>query len=279
MNLLDELKEEVRKIKSREFQQNAELEAQAQYYKTHLRPVMLRAHEYFAAIVESLNIVEPDIRVRYALNPLLENGVTLKQSQYKFRADSRDDPRQIDVFCRCTLDKPQEFYLSSPKQIQSHVELLEAHDFAYHRKNRLDRNHDIRGATFILEGPMTAHVRITANAADHTVRFVLRNIEHQPIKRYSFRPEAVDEALLESVAKVLLRRIPMLVERKVDSTFRAQLQDRIASDRFDIEQDLAQAQSDREAEQLAKKNASLVNRVRLTASERVRELLKRIKSN
>jgi hypothetical protein len=27
-------------------------------------------------------------------------------------------------------------------------------------KNRLDRNHDITGATFILEGPMQVHIRL-----------------------------------------------------------------------------------------------------------------------
>jgi hypothetical protein len=31
----------------------------------------------FAEIVEHLNIVEPDIKARYPLNPLVESGVTL----------------------------------------------------------------------------------------------------------------------------------------------------------------------------------------------------------
>lgn len=273
MNLLDELKEEVRKIRAREVQQNAELEAQAEYYTLHLRPAMLRAQEYFAAIVEHLNIVEPDIHVRYPLNPLLESGVNLKQSQYKFRSDDRGKPKKIDIFCRCSLEKPQEFYLSSPKLIQSHAELLESYDFSYHRKNRLDRNHDIRGATFILEGPMTAHIRISANPADKNVRFILRNIEHQPVKRYSFPPEDIDDALLERLAKVLLRRLPVLVDRQVDSAFRARLQDRIALDRHENARDMAQALAEQEAGKLAERNAGVALRARLSA----RELLKRIK--
>lgn len=273
MNLLDELKEEVRKIRANELRLNAELEAQAEYYNAHLRPAMLRAYDYFTAIVQNLNIVEPDIHVRYPLNPLLEHGVSLKQSQYKFRADNKENPRQIDLFCRCTLDKPQEFYLSSVKQLQAHADLLDAYDFAYHRKNRLDRHHDIRGATFILEGPMTAHIRITANPAERGVRFILRNIEHQPVKRYSFSPEAIDEALLERVARVLLRQIPMLVERNVDAEFRARLQDQIASDRNEVAQDIAAAYSEREAERLTANDAGLVDRARHSA----RALMKRMK--
>lgn len=275
MNLLDELKEEVRRIKAREFRQTAELQAQSEYYSAHLRPAMLRAYEYFAAVVENLNIVEPDIHVRYPLNPLLEHGVGLKQSQYKFRADNKESPRQIDLFCRCTLEKPQDFYLSSLKQIQAHTELLDSYDFAYHRKNRLDRHHDIRGATFILEGPMMAHVRITANPADKSIRFVLRNIEPEPIKRYSFSPDAIDDELLERVAKVLLRRIPKLVERTVDSAFRAQLQDRIAQERQETAQDIAMAYAEQDAAKLAENNPSLVDRARFSA----RELLRRLRSN
>jgi len=274
MNLLDELKEEVRKIRARESRQNAELEAQSEYYTAHLRPAMLRAHEYFAAIVENLNIVEPEIHVRYPLNPLLEHGVSLKQSQYKFRADNRETPRQIDIFCRCSLEKPQEFYLSSPKQVQALVELLDDYDFSYHRKNRLDRHHDIRGATFILEGPLTAHVRITANPADKSIRMVLRNIEHQSVKRYSFAPEAIDDALLERLARVLLRRIPMLVERTVPTALRARLQDQIAYDRQEAALDLADGRAEREAAARARKDTGLVHRARFSA----RELLKRITS-
>lgn len=275
MNLLDELKEEVRKIKAKELRQNAEREAQAEYYDAHLRPAMLRAYEYFAAVVENLNIVEPDIHVRYPLNPQLEHGVNLKQSQYKFRADNKENPRQIDLFCRCTLEKPQEFYLSSLKQIQAHADLLDSYDFTYHRKNRLDRHHDIRGATFILEGPMMAHVRITANPADKTIRFVLRNIEHEPVKRYSFAPEAIDDALLERVAKVLLRRVPKLVERKVNSDFRAQLQDRIAQDRHETAQDIAMAYAEQDAAKLAQTNLRLRDRAKSSA----REFLRRLRPN
>jgi hypothetical protein len=274
MKLLDELMEEARRIRAKEIRLNAELEAQSDYYNAQLLPVMLRSHDYFAAVIENLNIVAPDVHVRYPLNPQLEHGVSLKQSLYKFRADNKENPRQIDIFCRCTLEKPHEFYLSSPKQAQAHADLLDSYDFAYHRKNRLDRHHDISGATFILEGPMMAHIRMTAHPADKSIRFVLRNIEHQPVKRYSFAPDAVDEALLENVAKVLLRRIPRLVERKVDSTLRARLQDRIAHDRDETAQDIAQAYAEREAAKLAEKKSGLVDRAKFSA----REFLKRIRS-
>ena len=51
MGLLDELQDEVDKIKADELKESSELEAQEEFYRLHLSPVMLRAHKYFSEIV------------------------------------------------------------------------------------------------------------------------------------------------------------------------------------------------------------------------------------
>jgi hypothetical protein len=279
MSLLEELQSEVRRIRAQEIQQDAELAAQQEFYEIQLRPVMLRAYEYFAQIVENLNIVAPDIRASYPLNPLLQHGVSLNQSQYKFRADHKDNPHQIDIFCKCVLEKPHEFYLSSPKAIQRQVELLDNYNFPYHRKNRLDRHHNIQGAIIILEGPMMVHIRIAASPADRSVHIGLRNVEMQPVKRHKFSPDAVDDELLERIAKVLIRKEPVLVERSVDTRFRDQLRDQIARDKYETEQDIAQVYSEREAEKTALKNARLIYRAQRSVAERMREILQYFSKN
>ena len=274
MSLLNDLQEEVRKIRAQEVAQDAQREVQAQFYQQHLRPVMQRAYTYFAEIVENLNIVAPEIKTRYPLNPLLESGISLRQAQYKFRADNRENPQQIDIFCRCTLEKPHEFYLSSPKAIQQHVELLDSYNFAYHRKNRLDRHHDIRGATFILEGPMMVHIRIAANAADSSLHVGFRNLEHQPVKRYRFSPEAATDELFERIAKVLIRQLPKLVEqKKIDPQLRDQLRSQIEQEKFETELDIAEALADRQAEVEAQRSASVIQRTGNTVKERARKLM------
>ncbi|MEZ5570879.1 MAG: hypothetical protein R3E64_02555 [Halioglobus sp.] len=274
MSLLNDLQEEVKKIRAREMAQDAKREAQAKYYQQQLRPVMQRAYAYFAEIVDNLNIIAPEIKVRYPLNPQLENGISLKQSQYKFRSDNRDNPQQIDIFCRCTLEKPHEFYLSSPKAIQQHVELLNSYNFAYHRKNRLNRHHEIRGATFILEGPMMVHIRIAANAADSSVHVGFRCLEQQPVKRYRFAPEDVTDELLERIAKVLMRQLTTLVDKKkVDPRLRHQLRSQIEQERFETEQDIAQAYADRQAAIQEQRTASMIHRTRHTVKEGARKLI------
>lgn len=273
MSLLGDLQEQVRTIRAQEAAQDAQREAQAAFYQQQLRPVMQRAYAYFAEIVEHLNVVTPDISARYPLNPQQESGVELRQAQYKFRADNRETPHQIDIFCRCALHKPGEFYLSSPRAIEQHAELLDSYNFAYHRKNRLDRHHQIRGATFVLEGPMMVHIRIAASPAEHCVQVSLRNLEDQPLKRYRFAPEAVTDDLFERIARVLLRQSPRLVEQSVDPGVRNQLQRQIASKRAATARDIAQAHADRQAMPNSPQGATVLRRTRQQLTARARELL------
>ena len=115
MGLLDDLQNEARQIKVREAQQKVELAAQDEFYKAQLRPVMLRAYEYYAELIENLNVVAPDIQANYPLNPLIDGGIPLRQANYKIKLDSTETPRQIDIFCQCMLAAPYKFYLPGQK--------------------------------------------------------------------------------------------------------------------------------------------------------------------
>ncbi len=274
MGLLDDLKKEVRNIRAREIQMNAELDAQQAFYLKHMRPVMMRGYDYFAELVENLNIVAPDIKAMYPLNPLLEHGVALKQAQYNFRSDNKDCPREIDIYCKCTLEKPHEFYLNSQKSVLAHTELLDGYNFPYHCKNRLDRHYEVRGATFVLEGPMIAHIRIAATPADRLIHIIFRNIERQPIKRYKFAPEYISDAFLERLAKVLVREVPQLIEQQVDDSFRHELRKRLDEDNRQNKKIRAPVDAAREAEMTAERDANPVLRTKSIVVGKLREALK-----
>jgi len=274
MALLDDLQVEVKNIRAAELDQNAELAAQKEFYSVHLRPVMLRAYDYFSEIVESLNVIASDIKVSYPLNPSLKDGVILQQSDYKFSSDCGKSPRQIDILCSCTLEHRQEFYVRTEEAAQKLSDLLESFRFPYHRKNKLDKRYNIRGANFILEGPLKVHIRILAHAADRCVYIGLRNLEDQPVKRYKFAPEKISAEFLERLARLLIREELFLVEvKQVPDDVRDELRRQVELDKIREEEDLAQAQADIEAERLAEKEARLVNRVRRAVAGRTREVL------
>lgn len=270
MGLLDDLQNEARQIKVREAQQKVELAAQDEFYKAHLRPMMLRAYEYFAELIENLNIVTPDIQAAYPLDPLLGSDIPLRQANYKIKLDNRETPRQIDIFSQCTLAAPHKFYLPGHKAVQSQSELLETYNFTYRRKNHLDLSRNVRGATFVLEGPMTAHVRLAANLAGRNIHIVFRNVERKPLNRYAFLPDAVDDELIERVAKVFLRQVPVLVERKVDAGVHDQQRSQIAQD--NCEASRADGQVERRSRD-RNKPRPIIGATR-TVAERARGLLK-----
>jgi hypothetical protein len=270
MGLLDDLQNEARQIKVREARQKVELAAQDEFYRTQLRPVMLRAYEYYAELIENLSIVVPDITATYPLNPLLDSDLPLRQANYKIKLDNRETPRQIDIFCQCILASPYKFYLPGQKAVQNLSELLENYNFTHRRKNHLDLSHKIRGATFVLEGPMTAHVRLAVNPSGRNIHIIFRNVERIPLNRYAFPPEAVDDELIERVAKVLLRQVPVLVDRKVDASVRDQQRSQIEPDEYKV------SRADREGERRSidrNKPRPIIVTAR-TVAERARNLLK-----
>lgn len=272
MGLLDDLQKEIRNIRAQEIRQNAELRAQQAFYQDHLRPAMLRAHDYFAEVVKNLNIVAPDVKATYPLNPLLEKGVVLKQSQYSFRSDNKDNPHEIDISCKCILDKPHEFFLNGQKSVVAHADLLDRYNFPYHRKNRLDRHYEIRGATFILEGPLLVNIHIAANPANECIQITFRNVERQAIKRYRFPPERINMEFLDRLAKVLIRQVPQLLQQKVDDKLRIQLRNRINREKRLNEDDLARAYAENAAAKTAEKNGNLVDRTRSAVVEQLRKV-------
>jgi hypothetical protein len=235
---------------------------------------MVQAYGYLSEIVDNLNIVAPDIHPSYPLNPLLRQGVALNQTDYRFSFDNRKSPRQIDILCTCTLDQPQEFHVATEEAVVKHADLLRSYKFHHHQRNRLDKLHNIRGATFILEGPMKVHMRVFAHAADKCIYIDLRNLEDQPYKRYKLSPDKVDDELLERLARLLIREESTLVEVKVCDNVRDELRRRLELEKRRDEEDLAQAYADLEAERLAEKNAKLINRAKRAVAERTGEVLK-----
>mgnify|MGYP003630029872 CR=1 FL=1 len=264
MGLQDELQAEVDRIRAREASDYAMVQAQEAFYQQHLGPAMRAAETYFVALVDKLKVIGTDISVRYPLDPQQPEGVELRQSDYRLRTDGKQDPRQIDVLCSCKLDKPREFYVPTESRVENRAKLLHAYNFLHHRKNKLDNFYNICGATFILEGPMTARIRIMANPADRCIDVELRNFFQDPEpRRHRFEGEAFDEEMLERLAKLLLRQIPQLIETTVSPALRDELRQQLEAEEALREQDLAAAHAERaRAEQEEAEQARLLNRLR-----------------
>lgn len=278
MALRDELRKEVAKIQSQQQQESAQREADEAFYQETLRPVMLEAHGYFSEIVDNLSIISPDVFPEYALDPTSGKDVRLRQCDYKYRVDDGRAPREVDVLCQAVLDRPVEFYLATRERAEKHAELLDSHDFAYHRKNALDKQYNVKGATFYLEGPMRVYFRMTASGKDRCIYIDLRNLGEKRSKRYKFEAQALDEAFFDRLTNLLLRKVNYLVTPNVGEVEREHLQQQLDEERRAREADLAEAYQQQEARKQAEREAMLHNRTKKALAEGSRSLLNKTRA-
>jgi len=260
MGLLDDLKTEAKEKEYAEQKRTAELAAQEEFYQAELKPVMQRANHYFAELVENLVKVAPEIFPTYPLGPSQQADVTLEQGDYTVRTDQVDDLQMVAVQCQCSLVQPREFYVRTSEAVRKYADLLDEYSFRHHCKNQLDARHEVVNATFILEGPMTAQIRVVASAPDRCIYIELNNLEEQPQKRYKFAPEKVDEDLLDRLARMLVREESKLVEVKISDDVRDEFRRKVELEQRRNEEEMADALAYREAERAAEKEARLVNR-------------------
>lgn len=267
MGILDELDIKVEAIRAEQVRRESELAAQQKYYLEALRPLMLQALQYLSDIVDKLNVVSPEIKPSYPLNPLSNESITFHQADYQIESDSRTSPHQIDIICNCTLEEQQEIYVPTRDGASRYTELLNSYNFYHHRKDSLDGRFEIRGATFFLEGPMHVRIRILANAEDRCIQIILRNLEEKPIKHYSFSPDRFSPELLERLARLLVREERTLVEVAVSQEYRDQLRRQLDQEKRQKEEDLARAIAEREIERMEEEKAKFKNRAKKAATE------------
>lgn len=277
MALRDDLRKEVADIKSKQQLESEQREADQVFFNQNLMPAMRQAHAYFSEVVANLQIISPKVSPNYPLNPLSESGVTLRQCDYKYRVDDGKAPSELDVLCQAVLDRPVDYYVETKERAEKHSALLDAYDFAHHRKNFLDKHFNIKGATFFLEGPMHAYFRISANTKDRCLYVDLRNLGEHKNKRYKFVAEDFNEAFFDRLTNVLLRKENYLVTPKVDRVERDQLRRRLDIEQQQNAKDLAEGLELQAERKQAEKDALLRNRTKRAVAEGSRSLLQRAK--
>ena len=272
MGLLDELKKEAEKKEQLEREQGEEREAQQAFYDTQLRPVLRRAHDYLLELVDTLNTVAPDVTASFCLDPEQKQTFSMKQGTYTFRGGDYDKPLELVVSSECRLAKSPEYYVRSKAAVSRYAALLDSHKFSYHSRNELDSAHEICGATFKLEGPLKVQIRLLASPADRCIYVDLLNLESQPMKRYKFPPEKVDDALLDRLARMLVREESVLVEVKISEDTREALRQKLAEQKRRLDEEQARADAAAEAERLAEEESGLLGRARRSMSGGIKKI-------
>jgi hypothetical protein len=262
MGLLDDLKAQVEEKHSEALKRSEELESFELFYADQLLPGMVKAYQFFSELIENLAIVAPVITPIYPLDPTIPRGVKLSQGDYSFDFDSAQKPKKLEIRCRCILPHEHVFHLRSQDAVLKHTDLLDVYAFRHHRKDYRDKQHAVRSADFILEGPMQAYIRIQSSPEDQCFLLELRNLEEQPVKRYRIPVEKFNTGLFERLARILVREESTLINTKIGDDARDSLRTQVDKDRRLQDESLERAYAELEADRLAKEEARLVNRLR-----------------
>ena len=273
MGLLDDLKKEAEQKQEQGRQRDAEAAAQQAFYDEHLRPAMQQAYRFLEELASTLNAVNREVPVPYRLDPAEKRRLDMKHGHYVFKGDDYERPQKLILFCDCALEERTEFYVSGRTAVSRYAALLDGHKIPHHAKNELDQAHEVANAHFTLEGPMRVQIRLLASAEDRCIYVDLLNLEAQPTKRYKLAPEKVDEALLDRLARLLIREESILVEVKISDDTRAELRRKLEQEKRRLAEEQARADAAAEAERLAEEEAKLINRAKRSVADGLKKIL------
>lgn len=273
MGLLEDLKDQASKIQADEENEKAGEAEKEVFYQENLRPGMLQAYQYFIDLVAHINIVKPECIVDYPLMPDGQGTISLNQGDYKVLIDSSSNPKKIDIRFYARLEEPVTLGVDSKIEALRYSDYLDSYRIKYHRRDEKNEQYEVVRSEFQIEGPLPLQLRIFANVDQQRIDIISKNFMRPSLERSSFRPEDMNEKLLDRVGKFILR--------KEDSISSAQISDQaLAGIRKKLESEKAQAEVRRvalEAEsESAKKEGGLNFRLKnavLNQKDKVKNLL------
>ena len=134
MGVLDELKQEIEELKSKEGDTQEITPADTDLVRRKLLPKMQALYNYFKEFNEHLQVVSPDVSGDYLLEGL-GTLTNLRQSDYKL---ATDDPKSIQKFIfhwSCSRAGRQEFKVENSILAEKHREKLWKQNLRFNKRD------------------------------------------------------------------------------------------------------------------------------------------------
>jgi hypothetical protein len=207
-------------------QTRAELQEQdrERAYREKLLPKMLYAAEYFRAIIDDINIINPIVLADFPIGPSDRETVELKQGGYRIFVDDASQPREITVSCTCSLSEPIVKHCQNARDADTFEAVVREMGLGYHRRRQSDLSTtQTERSRFLMEGQLSASFTIKANVENTNLEVTTHNLEEKPRILHTLSLETVDEAFLESLTSLLLRESSILIQRQISEQTRQEL--------------------------------------------------------
>lgn len=241
MGYLDELRKQAA---TRKADEQAEQEQRAQreaFYREHMLPRLEACYSYLSQMVEHLNYVNPDIRVTYELKGygLLPE---LKQGDYEVTVDSRNKMQHILLHFVCRGEDAIEFSVQGKKTINRCIDYLRGTGLAFQHRESMDSSHTVTDARFIVKNEVPITITFNADIENSVIVLNMRNMDDFIKRQFQFKPDELDEAFLDKLARFIVREDPDFMRLDIPAETREILQQKLREEQARREQELAAAE-------------------------------------
>jgi hypothetical protein len=218
MGILDELREQADQRRGDE-QERAERESErSAYYRNELLPRMRVIYAYLFELVQHVNYLQPEVCLAYQFEGLgrLEGFC---QGPYQLTTEGGGNLKRVTLSCEAVRDKTFEHETTTRQELERMKN--------YFWRNRLPFQANAagaeRGVRFIFEGRVPVVCAFEVDFATGAIVLTMRNVDRLGMDRFSFKPEQVDEVLLDRFARFVLRRDDGLIALEMSEEDRDRL--------------------------------------------------------
>ena len=238
MSLLDDLKEQAKRIKD----EAAALEERKQRQRVDaldkITPALVEIHRYLKELAEQLNVIKPQIRVNF---PVREVGELTDLEQGNYREVREGDREQTSsVTFAFTLEgrRHYRFDVSVPGNVDQWLNNLKNEGLKIDHAQVLDESSLGHRVWINVSGFVPVKLRFAADLEKEGIVLTVRNYDSIGEMRHRITPEQVDEQFLDELGRYILRRPNRFLRMEVPAEVRDRLRKKIELDQKRKEEEL-----------------------------------------
>ncbi|MFK5892432.1 MAG: hypothetical protein QM504_04330 [Pseudomonadota bacterium] len=210
MGILNELRDEAERKKILDQQSEITADNLADNYQQNILPKMQMIFNFFKEIVEHLQFIQEPISVINYSNKYPDLGKLIQQD-YKLSTDKHggmshyNELMDINVRFYCMGDESMELELKSQPEIEQQINFLTAKKISF----EWSRQHDaVTGsyAIFIIEKKIPVKINFHVDYENSRINLEIFNHHNFGHIKRSYMPDEINDALLDQLAKFLLRK-------------------------------------------------------------------------
>lgn len=228
--LMERLRQASAERRRRDDERASAEKSDLEFYQDITRPHLLQTYRFLDELVEHLQYLEEKIEVDYDV-PGVGLMKKLVQGQYQMRADTLGDIKQIKFKFVC--EAPFDFVVDvrGAEQVREALKSLDRMGMIFSRSDEERNNGIIEHVRLEIRQRFTAFLYVTAELPERAIKFRFRNFEGFGDRVRLVRPEELDEAMLDELARYILREPSSWAVARIDEKGRAELQKKLAQDR------------------------------------------------